>query len=326
MPVFSYYQARKALQEGKIPPFMFLHGEEWFLARELIRLARRKLEECWGSVEYLEWDEDSPAGDVGISLTTLPLVGGGRMVVVDSPSPAALESYRQIKNPRLLAVFIFRHGLKKDDGLVHRLAESGWVVECAPLKGRELERWMQAEAESRQKRLTRTAAEYLRFSCGDNPALIRHELEKVSLYLGPRVREISTAALQQVGSRSIGRSIFDLVDAVAARKRGAAGEIMRDLIGQGESPVRLLALLSRHFLQLLEAAWLLKEGVSPAALAEVMRVHPYAGKKLQQQVRFFTLPELEKALDSFLEIDRAVKQGQGEPVLLLESLLAEICR
>lgn len=326
MPVFSFNQARDGLRGGKIPPFLFLHGEEQFLARELVRLVRRKLEKRWGEVEYVEWDEDSPAMDVYTSLTTIPLVGGGRLVVVNSPPAPALGSYLKIKNPRLAAVFLFRTRLKKNDSMVRLAAECAWVVECAPLKGKDLEQWMRAEAGSHKKKLSPSAAEYLRFLCGDNPALISHELEKACLYLGSRAREIDAVTLQEVGSRSTGRSVFELVDAVAGRKGAVALEILRDLLGQGEPPVRIIALLSRHFLQLLEAGCLLSEGVPPPNLAGVMGVHPYAGKKLQQQVRFFTIPETERILDSLLALDRMVKQGKGAFDLLLESFLGEICR
>lgn len=185
---------------------------------------------------------------------------------------------------------------------------------------------MQAEARAREKELPAAAARYLRFLCGDNLALASQELEKACLFLGPRAPQVDIATLKVVGSRSTRRSVFELVDAVAGRKGALAREILSDLLAQGEPPVLLISLLSRHFLQLLEASCFLAEGGSGRDLAKVMGVHPYVGKKLQQQSRFFTIPEIEQILDSLLELDRSVKKGKGAPILLIESFLGEICR
>jgi DNA polymerase-3 subunit delta len=324
VPVFSFDKAWNDLQQGKIPLFVLLHGDEQFLARKFVRMMRQVLQGVWGEVEYVEWDQEAQLADIYTSLETVPLGVGGRLVVVNSP--ADLKPYLRNKNSHVAAIFLFEKKLKKSDKSLQLVAERGWVVECLPLKGKALEKWIQAEARARKKELPASAVKYLRFLCGDNLALASQELEKACLFMGPQEPRIDVAALQAVGSRSTERSIFEFVDAVAGRKGAAAQEILSDLLAQGEPPVLLISLLSRHFLQLLEAGCLLAEGVSGGELGKVMGIHPYVGKKLQEQSRFFTIPETERILDSLLELDHAVKKGKGSPVLLIESLLGEICR
>lgn len=319
MAVMTYNQAKQALARGKIPAFLVLHGEDRFRARELIKDLRSYLEARNNSeIEYLEWDEEAGEADIFESLEILPLGAAERMVVVNNPDIAAVKSYLKVSNPRLVAVFLLEKKLKKKEMID---VEYGWVVECMPLKGRNLVRWMQEEAAAGGKELPTAAAEYLRFTCGDNSALLSHEIEKASLYLGGKQRKITVDVFKKVGSRTAGRTLFELVDAVAERRRNAAFEVLQELLAQGKPPVLLVSMVSRHFIQMLEAFWLLKEGLPPRELAGVMGVHPFVAKKLMKQVRYYNLSELEKILEELLELDLSLKKGKGSPELLIASFL-----
>jgi DNA polymerase-3 subunit delta len=288
----------------------------------MIRYLRSRLEARNSSgIDYLEWDEEAVEADIYKSLVTLPLGTAERMAVINNPDVSAVKSYLKVNNPRLVAVLLMEKKLKKKD---LKDIENGWVVECIPLKGRELVRWLQEEAISRGNELPTAAAEYLRFSCGENPALLSQEIEKASLYLGKKQRRITVDVFQSVGSRTAGRTLFELVDAVAERKGSAAVEVLQELLAQGKPPVLLVSMLSRHYLQMLEAYWLLEEGVSPGELSGVMGVHPFVAKKLMKQIRSYHLSEIEKILDGLLELDLSLKKGKGSPELLMTSFLGTV--
>lgn len=323
MAVITYNQARHALARGEIPEFLLLHGEDRFQARELIRYVRSRLEERNNSeIEYLEWEEEAQQADIFKSLETLPLGRAERMVVVNNPEIPAVKSYLKVGNPRLVAIFLLEKKLKKKD---IKDVEHGWVVECKPLKGRNLIRFLQDEAASRGKELPTATAEYLRFSCGENTALLSQEIEKASLYMGNKQRKITVGVFQDVGSRTVERTLFELVDAVAERKGSAALEVMKELLAQGKPPVLLVSMVSRQFIQMLEAFWLLKEGIPPRELAGVMGVHPFVAKKLMTQLRSYQLSEIEKILEGLLELDLSIKKGKASPDQLIVSFLGEYC-
>ncbi|MDH7577237.1 MAG: DNA polymerase III subunit delta [Bacillota bacterium] len=325
MPVLSYQEARKRLARGDFPALLLLHGEEQFLARELIQFLLARLEAREGSVDYLEWGEGVGEAELSTALTTLPLGCSRRFVVAGDPPLAVVTSSFKFLNPALVLVLLFRTKIKASEAAYRIGEERGWVVECTPLKGKELLQWMQAEARVRGKELPVPAGEYLRFLCGDSLAQLRQEIEKASLFLEPAQKVITVAVLQKVGSRTAGRSVFELVDAMAERKAGAVRDVLADLLSQGHPPVLLVALLSRHFLQMLEAACLREEGVNPSRILEVMGLHPYAAKKLLKQVGSYRMEEIEAVLNSLLLLDRSIKEGKGAPHLLLEAGLSEIC-
>jgi DNA polymerase-3 subunit delta len=203
------------------------------------------------------------------------------------------------------------------------VADQGWVVECSALKGKNLTGWAREEARRRGKQLPEPAAEYLHFLCGDNPGLVIQELDKAALYLG-ETGPITEAVLRTTGSHSAGRSIFELVDSVAAGKSGAVRESLDGLFSEGQPPVFIAAMIARHYLQLLEVALLKRDGAQPQTISQLMEIHPYAAQKLQQQLAFFPVTKIEQILSLLLGLDHDLKQGRGEPELLLEATLGEI--
>lgn len=322
MPVITFQEARRRLSVGELPEVLVLQGEERFLAGELVRLLRERLSSGDEMVDCVEWDESASEEEIMTMLTSLPFGAQKRLAVLNNPGPALLTSCLKVVNPCLYLAVISNARLKT--GISQAAEKRGWVVDCLPLRGAELKAWLQDEARSRRKELPLSAVEFLRLMCGENPAQMRQEIEKASLYLGENSRVITVQVLKQVGSRTAARNVFELVDAVAGRNEHGVRQAMEDLLDRGEPPVRLVALLARHFLMMLELVCLLEEGVLPQKLPEVMGIQPFVARKLLQQSGGFSKGALEGVLYRLLELDRSLKQGRGNPQLLLEAAMFEI--
>lgn len=325
MPVLSQIEVGQRLQRGEAPALLLIHGEERFLGRRLLRALRTRLESD-EAVDYLEWELDAGETELCTALTTLPLGLSRRLVVAHNPAADLCLPYLKMPaDPSLVLVLLFDTRLKATDRILRAAVDRGWVVECPPLKGKELVAWAQGEARRRGKQLPGPAAEYLHFLCGDNPALISQELDKAVLYMEESSPQITVAVLRETGSHTAGRSIFELVDAVATRKSEAARGILGGLLGEGQAPVFIATMLARHYLQMLEVSLLEREGNPPQEISRLMGIHPYVAQKLQQQSTSVPLTEIESILSMLLDLDRTLKQGRGEPGLLLEAAVGDIC-
>lgn len=325
MPVLTYYEAKQRLAKGDSPSFLLLQGGERFLRRELIGDLRRHLEARGGSVDYVEWEESAGDAEICQMLATVPFGSGRRMAVLHNPPDAAMENYLRIADPSVVLVLLCNERIQPPHKVYRLLAEKGWVVDCSPLRGRDLVRWIVEEVRSQKKEILPSAIEYLRFLCGDQPARIHQEIEKASLYLGRESKAITVDVLKDVGSAAPERSIFELADAVAEGKTDLVREILAQISARGEPPVLVVNLLSRHLLQLLEMACLIEEGVRPQKVPEIMGVQPFLAKKMYQQLHSLSVAKLEWLIEALLELDAAIKQGRGNPQLLLEAALIEIC-
>ena len=79
----------------------------------------------------------------------------------------------------------------------------------------------------------------------------------------------------------------------------------------------------RQFRLLIMAKDHLQEGTQ-GEMAGALSVHPFVAKKLGQQVRNFSMTQLESTYHHLLDTDLAMKTGKMEPRLALEVLVATL--
>jgi DNA polymerase-3 subunit delta len=94
--------------------------------------------------------------------------------------------------------------------------------------------------------------------------------------------------------------------------------LLARLLASREEPLRLLALLARHYRQLLAARIELHRGAGEAELAARLGVHPFVAKKLAAQCGRFAGAELESALARLARADLDLKSSRRPADLVLE--------
>ncbi len=302
---------------------LLLQGEDRFLQREVIRGLRRCLEKQGGYLDCLELAEGEAEDEMRQMLATAPFGCGKRLLVLHEPPIAAIEAYLESAASSTVLVLIPRERLQPSHRVYRLLAERGWVVDCSPLRGKDLVRWVVEEARLWGKEITPSAVEFLRFLCGEQLERMCQEIGKASLYLGDE-KAITVEVLKEIAGAAPQHSAFELAAAVADGKTDLVKEILADISAKGEPPALVVGLLSRYFLQLLELACLLEEGVRPQRIPEVMGIQGFLARRMHQQLRSFSLGRLEWILDYLLRLDVAIKQGRGNPQLLLESGVVEL--
>lgn len=186
---------------------------------------------------------------------------------------------------------------------------------------RDKVRWVAAEMKAMGITAPAAVAKYLGELEADLEA-IHAELEKLTLLEGPltpeRVREV--VALQPP------LSSFDLVDAAAAGRFERAMALLRDLLERDEEPLRILGALSKHYSRA-TVLWaeLQARNLTEKDAAALLKVHPFAAKKLLAFARRMNEDRLLRALDSLAEAEKAAKTGR-DPVLALERTLLALKR
>ncbi len=181
---------------------------------------------------------------------------------------------------------------------------------------REKQRWVVNEMKRMEIKAPAAVAHFLGGLEADLEA-IHAELEKVALLEGPltldRVREL--VALDAP------LSSFDLVDAAAAGRFERALGVLKNLIDRGEEPLRILGALSKHYTRA-AVLWaeLQNRNLSDKDAAALLKIHPFAAKKLMTFARRLNEDSLLRALDALAAAELKAKTGR-DPVLALERLL-----
>ncbi|MDW7650128.1 MAG: DNA polymerase III subunit delta, partial [Bacillota bacterium] len=149
------------------------------------------------------------------------------------------------------------------------------------------------------------------------------ELEKIITYLGDR-DELDEKSVQLATSRSIHGDIFALIEAVVYGRASKALTLLKDLLAAGEPPLRILAMLVRQFRLLGEACEQMRRGCSRDELASRLGIHPYAARKLADQVNKTDEDKLYRAVELLLQADLDIKRGRIDHVLALETLVVAL--
>jgi len=104
-------------------------------------------------------------------------------------------------------------------------------------------------------------------------------------------------------------NIFAFVDSLAAGERDRAMELLEDLIGTGEPPLRLTFMIRRQFQLVARAGALIDRGTPRKELASRLKVPPFVARKLEEQGRKLGEADLERALALIQDLESGLKGG-----------------
>lgn len=158
------------------------------------------------------------------------------------------------------------------------------------------------------------AARALGAAIGPNLGVLSQEIEKLADFVGDR-RTVTLADVDAAGTRLPSQDRWRWFDLVGERRFEEAYEAVPVLLSQNESTVGLVIGLTTHFLRLGIAA---EKGIGglEASLPPYQR---FAAKRMAGQVRRWTLPEIDRALDGLLDVDRLAKASSHSSEHFLET-------
>lgn len=210
--------------------------------------------------------------------------------------------------------------------LFAQCVRAGAAFEFAPPRAELLPGWAVRLARERGQILDPEAAEVLAELVGQNLGSLAGEVDKLSLYVGAAGRRsIGVDDVKAVAALGRSRSAFELADRLAARDAAGVLRLLQELLGQGEVPVRLLALVAARLRRLLEVAELRAKGVASEAAARRLGLPPWLFRRLEAEARRFTARDLERALFLTQELDLRLKSSRTAPQTLLTGLVLEVC-
>ncbi len=236
---------------------------------------------------------------------TVPMMAPRRLVVVlgaekllgalrDADGGAAeleaLEAYLARPESQSTVVFVTGDPPDRRARAVVALEKSATVVDCDPLEDAgDGAAWVRAEAAREGIRIEPSAVRLLAGLAGNDIGRLRAEFERALLFAsGDGI--ITESAVQEVAGAPTTRDPWAMTNALERRQ---AGEALRELalkLDAGEFPVMILGQL----------AWFVRTKVPP--------------------------PSVRQALEAVFRTDVALKTSRGEPRVLLERLIVELCR
>ena len=303
MPLLSPSALRKQIATGETAPLYVLTGaddiEKSAVATEFTEMVDEGLRAF--NVDRV-YGGEIKSDDLFAAAATLPMMAPRRIVLVHDAErllipkregkaadaeQERLEAF--VKNPPVHATVVFVCGaLDQRRRLVKLLLKEAQVVECGTIEDKAgAERWVRARAERDKVPLDASAVHALVERAGVDVVRLRSGIERVALYAMGQSR-ITADDVRQIVQATAEATNFGIANAI---ERNDAATALRELAAALEGGAAAIFLMG----QLRFVA----EKMPPA--------------------------RLKGAIEAVFRTDLALKSTGGEPKILLERLVVELC-
>jgi DNA polymerase III subunit delta len=323
------------------PPVVYLlHGEDEYAITQYIASIQAKL----GDPAMIELNTTRLDGrsvtysQIEAAVSSLPFMGKRRVVLMSNPlaflnNPSDSDRFKALV-PRIPAavafvVYEFRPFTTKKDRKfqwLEKLAQGTdgrILLRFFPLpKSGEMPSRIQKLAKEAGGEISLKAAQLLASLVGENPRLAQQELHKLLAYVNYR-RSVEEEDVQSLTADVGQGDIFEMVDAIGNQNGKLALQMLHRLLLE-QDVASINGMVVRQFRLLLLSREILDGGGGQGDVIRDLKLHPYVGEKVVGQVRHFSMEELEAIYHRLLEMDVAVKTGEIDPVLALDTLIAGI--
>ncbi|MBU2701475.1 DNA polymerase-3 subunit delta [Sporomusaceae bacterium BoRhaA] len=341
----DYVALQKDLKAGKIKPLYLLYGEEPYLFKEYQeQILKVLLTPDERDMNLITFDQDPSVAELQGIAEGFPFLGERNVLLVRNTRffSAAKKGRSEEKGPQkdedllrfleaipkqTVLIFISYEKVDKRRKTFKIAFEVGAVLEAAPLKGRELQSWLEGTIGALGKNICSEALHEILTAVSLMPHAslnyLEQELTKIVLYLGER-QEITVADVHMLLASVPEISVFVMMDALSRKNARLALAVLEEQIATGQAGLRLLALLARQVRQLYQAKIMIEEGFSSKEIGSYLKLMPFVTDRLIKQSRVFQLAQLKQALGLLSQADQDLKLNKG--LVSLEKIIIYLCQ
>ena len=302
----------------------YIYGDEELLVEQALSRLRKLFASEADADFNLEIINAAEAGAEHIvdAAETMPLMATRRLVIVvgadrlSRKDQEVVSRYLEKPNPATTLVLVANvpaAGSPRDANTIKKVESSALYKKAISLGGeslkftlgargrqKKIEDWVTDEFARRGKRIDLQARDMLVARVGRELRDIEDAVERICLYAAD-IEMIGCDEVVKVVVPAAEQGVFELIDAVADRRRDISLYLLNRLIMQGESPQRIFSLLLRQF-RLIAKCKSLSHDYEYGQIASVLGIPPFlVGKCLKQSSRFSP----ERLRSAFGEFKRA---------------------
>ena len=182
---------------------------------------------------------------------------------------------------------------------------------------------IKAKLQAYGKTITPQALERLEVQMGDAPVFLHSVIDQMAHYAGKQ-KQIDETIVEKFEERWQEMDVFQLANAISAKKLGAALGILRQMGAEKESEIiGLIGFFHWQFRRLWQVALKLERGQSQDAVLKECKVYPKQAPYFLRQLKSFPRSKLEQILEALFQLDWKIKTGQISAGYGVEAWLIE---
>jgi len=307
---------------------ILIHGEDSFRAKEQLFRLKNEFSKKFDpkGLGIVSFDQDNFTNEKLVQeARSVSLLTPKKLIILKDIEPQILKDLNtgDLASENII-LFYFSCALTAKNDFCQKLLQEKHNYHFPLLNHFELKQWVKKRLEKRQVQIDPVALNLLATYVGGNLWQMEQEVQKLIAY---ESSQIKVDDVKKMVSGKINDDIFTLVDAIALKNKKRALLLFEDQLKLGKDIFYLLAMIIRQFrLLLMVKSWLSQNNGSDhynqtAKIAALLKLHPYAAKKIFQQARGFSSQSLKKIYKQLLEADFKLKTTKIAPEILLERLI-----
>lgn len=211
--------------------------------------------------------------------------------------------------PESTCIVFSEDSVDKRGKLYKAVNKYGYAVEFKTPNEKELVNWIARDLNKNGIKVSSSVAVYFIRTVGADMEAISSELEKLAAYKEFN-GQLTNEDIDAVCIKSLETKIFDLVGAIGNKKPEVALTIYNNLIMLKESPLMVLAMISRQLRLILQCKSLSGEGKTNGEIAQILGIRDFVVRECLIQGKNFNEAILKNSIAKCLETDINIKTGK----------------
>ncbi len=224
--------------------------------------------------------------------------------------------------PNTACVLFIEKDIDKRSKLYKAIVKYGKVIEFSYPSDSELIHWIQKSFEKYQMKICPKTAAYMLQIVGNSMTTLSGEIQKLVSYKSG-ASQVDVQDINTVCSKTLEAKIFDLMNAIGTQDAGKALGEYENLLTLKESPMMVLAMITRQFKIIFQTKHLYSMGYDPTRIAEKLGQRPFVIRECIKQAGNFSEHALSTAIKECLDTDMCIKKGLMDSALGVEILIVK---
>jgi len=338
----NFQQEIAKIKEKKFESIYVLLGKERYLTKQFKHeLIKSGMEEEDQSFNVMTFDMKQDLLDnVMIEAQTIPFFGERKIIFIQEPyfltgekkkneiehDLKTLLAYIDEPSPSTILVFIAPYDkLDERKKIVKKLKKEAKIIDVSDMDNRLAEQYVADTIKNEGYQMSKEAFQEFTYLTDANLSQMMNEVDKLFL-AATDSKMITKEMVQQLIPKSLEHSVFDLMKYVLSHQVDKSLTLYKELLLQGEEPIKINAILISQFRLLLQVKIMSERHYQQSNMIDVLKIHPYRIKLSLQESKHFDLHTLGVIFDYLVENDYRMKSGYMDANLLFELFLMKTFR
>lgn len=332
----NYTSFLKKIKSDEASGIYCFQGEEDYLAKNTINFLKKELIDE-SVLEFNSFEKD--AADMTYNnlyeeIVRLPFMAKKRVIILynwtDLSKDLAknYEEIEKLKDSYILVLMSSPESPRKNLSIVKTLMKYDRLVDFDMVNPAALKNWILKKLQEEKKKISEAALrkfiEYLNYSKDsefNSLYKIENEIKKLASISSESIDE---SIVDSMVNKSISSNIFNLTDAISQKNRKKAIQELNKLLNNGEEPVKILYMLSRHMINVLKIINYKNQGYKDYDIMRLVGISKFEFNKIFSTLKNFSEDKARYNLEKCMETDYILKTKKNEPNVLLFELVVSL--